>query len=217
MAIIAQEITDEYAIYNGDCCEVIQEIPAESVGFSVYSPPFCSLYTYSSSARDMSNCSNTEEFFEHYGFLVGEVARVTIPGRLTAVHCCHIPNPGQKTGYYDFPSEIIKLHEEKGFYFFGRIAIWKEPLKVALRTRLRSLMHKHMVKDSTNSTVAAGDFLLIFKKKGENPIPVDHKEGFSEYIGGREVPESLLKHKGETDQRENKLSHWIWRNYASCF
>ena len=217
MALIDQKIEDEYAIYNGDCCEVIQELPDESVGLSVYSPPFCGLYNYSSSDRDMSNCSSRDEFFEHYGFLVEEISRVTMPGRLTAVHCADIPNPGQRTGYYDFPSDIIKLHEDNGFYFFGRIAIWKEPLRVAIRTRLKHLTHKQLVKDSTHSTIAAGDFLLVFKKKGENANPVDHKVGFSEYIGGREVPEGLLKHKGETDQRENKLSHWIWRNYASCF
>ena len=145
------------------------------------------------------------------------MARVTKPGRMNCVHCMDIPNPGQRTGYYDLPGNIIRAHEKHGFYFFGRVAIWKEPLRVAIRTRLKHLTHKQLVKDSTQSTVAAGDFLLIFKKKGENVEPVTHENGFSEYAGERPIPEELLQYKGVKEQKENKLSHWIWRNYASCF
>lgn len=217
MAVNDQVITEKYAIYNGDCCEVLPEIPSNSVHLSVYSPPFCGLYNYSSSDQDMSNNVTYEGFMEHYQFLINEIARVTKPGRITAVHCMDIPNPGQRTGYYDFPGKVIEAHEKAGFYFFGRVAIWKEPLRVAIRTRLKHLTHKQLVKDSTHSTIAAGDYLLIFKKGGENTEPVAHETGFSRYAGGREIPEELMQHKGETDQRVNKLSHWIWRNYASCF
>jgi len=216
MALIDQVITDEYAIYNGDCCEVIPGLPDNSISMSVYSPPFCGLYNYSSDDRDMSNSISYDAFYDHYDFLIGEIARVTKPGRMTVVHCMDIPNPGQKRGYHDLPGRIIALHEKHGFYFFGRVVIWKEPLRVAIRTRLKHLTHKQLVKDSTQSTIAAGDFILIFKKGGENEVPVTHEFGFSDYAGSTPVPEELLKHRGETDQRENKLSHWIWRRYASC-
>jgi DNA modification methylase len=217
MAVNNQVITENYAIYNGDCCEVLPTLPSESIDLSIYSPPFCGLYNYSSSDQDMSNAVSYAAFMEHYDFLVAEISRLTKPGRITAVHCMDIPNPGQRSGYYDLPGKIIELHERHGFYFFGRISIWKEPLRVAIRTRLKHLTHKQVVKDSTHSTVAAGDQLLIFKRAGENKVPVDHGTGFQTYIGGREVPAELLKFKGVDDQRENKLSHWIWRNYASCF
>jgi DNA modification methylase len=217
MAVLNQVVTENYALYNGDCIEVLPSIPDASVGLTVYSPPFCGLYNYSSHDNDMSNSPTYEGFYEHYEFLIQELARVTMPGRISAVHCMDIPNAGQRDGYHDLPGNIIRLHEKHGFYFFGRIAIWKEPLRVAIRTRLKHLTHKQLVKDSTHSTVAAGDYLLIFKKRGENPAPVAHGAGFTEYIGGREVPEELLKHATEEDQRLNKLGHWIWRNYASCF
>jgi DNA modification methylase len=216
MAVIKQKITDKYAIYNGDCCEVVSGLPDSSVHMSVYSPPFCGLFNYSSDDRDMSNSVTYDAFYDHYEFLIKEIARTTLPGRMTVVHCMDIPNPGQKSGYHDLPGRIISLHEKHGFHFFGRVCVWKEPLRVAIRTRLKHLTHKQLVKDSTQSTIAAGDFVLIFKKAGENLIPVIHEIGFNTYSGSTEIPKELLKFKGETDQRENKLSHWIWRRYASC-
>jgi DNA modification methylase len=217
MAVNDQIIAENFALYNGDCCEVLPTLPDASIGLSVYSPPFCGLYNYSSHDQDMSNNKTYDEFLDHYAFLVREIARVTKPGRLTAVHCMDIPNPGQRSGYYDFPGKVIDLHIRNGFHFFGRAFIWKEPLRVAIRTRLRHLTHKHLVQDSTGSTVAAGDQFLFFKRDGENKEPVTHDTGFSRYAGGREVPPDLMKYKGETDQRKNRLSHWIWRQYASCF
>lgn len=216
MAVKDQVITENYALYCGDCIEVLPGLPANSVGLSVYSPPFCGLYNYSSSDQDMSNNVTYDGFLKHYAYLIEQIARVTKPGRITAVHCMDIPNPGQRSGYYDFPGKIIELHERFGFYFFGRVLIMKEPLRVAIRTRLKHLTHKQLVKDSTQSTIAAGDFVLIFKKGGENVEPVAHETGFSRYVGEREVPEELLQYKGTEDQRMNRLSHWIWRNYASC-
>jgi len=216
MALIDQTITDKYALYNGDCCEVLPSLPDQSVDLSVYSPPFCGLYNYSSDDRDMSNNATYDQFFDHYEFLVDQVARVTKPGRMTVVHCMDIPNPGQQTGYFDLPGRICDLHRRHGFFFFGRVCIWKEPLRVAVRTRLKHLTHKQLVKDSCHSTIAAGDFIMIFKRKGENATPVRHEVGFSEYAGATPVPEDLLRFRGETDQKKNKLSHWIWRRYASC-
>lgn len=217
MAVNHQSIGEHHALYNGDCVEVLSAMPEASIGLSVYSPPFCGLFNYSSHDQDMSNSASYDDFLLHYGYLVEQIARLTKPGRMTAVHCMDIPNPGQKSGYYDFPGKVIALHEKAGFYFFGRAFIWKEPLKVAIRTRLRHLTHKHLVQDSTQSTVAAGDQFLFFKRHGQNADLVTHAEGFSRYAGEREVPPELWKFKGETDQQKNKLSHWIWRQYASCF
>jgi DNA modification methylase len=216
MAVIDQRIENRYAIYNGDCCEVLPDMPDASVDMSIYSPPFCGLYNYSSSERDMSNSATYEDFLTHYEFMVKHISRVTKPGRMSVVHCMDIPNPGQRSGYYDLPGKIIAIHERHGFFFFGRVTIWKEPLRVAIRTRLKHLTHKNLVQDSCGSTIAAGDFVLIFKKQGDNASPVTHPLGFSEYAGSTPIPENLMQYKGTTDQRENKLSHWIWRRYASC-
>ena len=164
----------------------------------------------------MSNSITYDAFYDHYEFLVREIARATKPGRISVVHCMDIPQPGQKNGYHDLPGRIIQLHQRHGFHFFGRVVIWKEPLKVAIRTRLQHLTHKQLVKDSAASTVAAGDFILVFKREGQNPEPITHETGFSIYAGETPIPPALLKHIGETEQRENKLSHWIWRRYASC-
>lgn len=218
MAVNDQLISEHYALYNGDCIEVMQDTLRDgSIDLSIYSPPFCGLFNYSSHDQDMSNNATYDGFLEHYGFLVDQIARVTKPGRMTAVHCMDIPNPGQRTGYYDFPGKVIDLHQRRGFDYWGRAFIWKEPLSVAIRTRLRHLTHKHLVLDSTQSTVAAGDQFLFFKRHGENAEPVAHPVGLARYAGEREVPAHLWKFKGETDQLKNQLSHWIWRQYASCF
>ena len=215
MGIIDQKLTDKYAVYNGDCVEVVKGMKDNSVDLSVYSPPFCGLYNYSSDERDMSNNATYEGFFEHYEFLVKEMTRVTKAGRINVVHCTDIPVPGQKDGYYDLPGELIKMHQKHGFMFFGRVAIWKEPLRVAIRTRLKHLTHKQLVKDATESTIAAADYILIFKRVGKNEVPVSHEYGLYDYMGSREIPEEALMTKGEKVQQENRLSQWIWRQYAS--
>lgn len=219
MAIIDQEITDKYAIYNGDCCEVLPTIPDNSVHLSVYSPPFCGLYQYSSSERDMSNCKSYDEFFDHYGFMVSHIERVTKAGRLTAVHCMDVPfscNAG--SGLTDFPGDIIRLHQKLGFIYVARYCIWKEPLGVRLRTMAKGLAHKQIVDDSSKVDVAGADYLLLFRKKGENEVPISHPTGLDEYIGERQIPHELLQYKGyKGKQTENRYSHWIWRQYASSF
>lgn len=220
MAVITQEITDRYAIYNGDCCEVIQSLKDESIHLSVYSPPFCGLYQYSSSDRDMSNCRTYDEFFEHYRFLVREIARVTLPGRCSAVHCMDVPSNGANLGgeLIDFPGDIIRLHREFGFHYAARHCVWKEPLAVRNRTMSKGLAHKQIVEDSSLCDVASADYLLIFRKHGENPIPVAHPNGLTSYAGSREVPKELHRFRGyKGNQIENRYSHWIWRQYASAF
>lgn len=224
MAVNDQVLTDTYAIYNGDSCEVLPTLPDESIGHSVYSPPFAvdgggCLYTYSSSERDLSNARTYAEFFDHYAFIVEQIHRAMIPGRICAVHCMDVPKDGANIcGYTDFPGDIIRLHEKIGFEMTPRICIWKEPLEVRNRTMSKALAHRTIVEDAAQVNVAAADYLIPFRKKGKNPIPVTHPTGFHRYIGGRQVPADLLHYRGwKGKQTENRYSHFIWRNYASCF
>jgi len=229
--------TDSYSIYNGDCMEVLPTLPAKSVDLSVYSPPFAGLYNYSSSPNDMSNCATKEEFLQHYEFLVKEMARITKPGRINAVHCTDIFN--HQGHLWDFPHEIIALHERNGFKYCSRISIWKEPLKVKTQTMVDSLKHKWIVEDSTRCWPAMPDYLLIFKRTGENEVPVKHEKGFRYYAGTTPVlpemaeiynrandsnhtPESLweyfkMKYKTVDNPYKSELSFTIWRRYASAF
>ncbi|MCK9570198.1 site-specific DNA-methyltransferase [Candidatus Pacearchaeota archaeon] len=222
MAVISQKVGDEFAIYNGDCCEILPTVPDNSVHLSIYSPPFAAdgggcLYHYSSSPRDLSNCRTHEEFFQHYKFAVEQIHRVTLEGRFSAVHCMDIPRKGER-GLIDFPGEIIRLHESCGWWFWARHFVWKEPLGVRNRTMARGLAHKTVIDDSSLCDVASADCVLLFRKKGDNSIPIAHKEGLMDYAGARKVPYELLQYRNWKGlQRENRLSHWIWRQYASAF
>jgi DNA modification methylase len=217
MAVLDQLITDKFAIFNGDCIEGMSALPDQSVHLSIYSPPFCGLYQYSSSEKDLSNCADYDEFFEHYAFVVRELARVTIPGRMTVVHCMDTPNSNSgRDSYTDFPGDIIRLHQKEGWEFTGRQAIWKEPLAVRLRTMQKNLAHATLVEDSTLCGVASADYILNFRRNGNNPIPVAHPTGLHEYAGERKPPSDILQYRGfEGKQTENRFSHWIWRQYAS--
>lgn len=219
MAIAEQEITDNYALYQGDCLEVMPTLPDGSIHLSLYSPPFAGLYHYSSSERDLSNCRDYDEFFQHYEFVVRELHRLTMPGRITAVHCMDVPT--SNTGLdelMDFPGDIIRLHKRLGFGYIARYHVWKEPLTVRNRTMTKALAHKSIVEDSSRCTVASADYLLVFRKTGKNPVPIAHPVGLLEYAGAREMPAELLRWKGHTgNQIENRYSHWIWRQYASAF
>ena len=191
----------------------------ESVDMTVYSPPFCGLFHYSSSEKDLSNCRSYEEFFEHYEFVVSEIHRLLKPGRIAAVHCMDVPKDGANLcGYRDFPGDIIRLHEKIGFEYTPRICIWKEPLAVRNRTMSKALAHRQTVEDSALVNVAAADYLIPFRKKGKNPVPISHPRGFVSYAGERQVPTDLLRYRNwKGNQIQNRYSHWIWRHYASCF
>lgn len=234
-------ITNSYAIYNDDCLEVMPHFPDQSIHLSIYSPPFAGLYHYSSSPRDISNNQDYTQFLQHYDFVISEIARLTMPGRITAVHCMDIPrgNTGKSTDYtLDFPGDIIELHTQCrkddcsapeierrngicGHGWFGHTArhcIWKEPLAVRNRTMSKKLAHRTVVEDSALVGVAGADYLLVFRRKGENKEPVSHPNGLLYYAGEREIPQNLLRYKGwEGNQIENRYSHWIWRQYASSF
>ena len=220
MAVTDQMLSKDFALWNGDCLEVMPELPDESIHLSVYSPPFAGLYIYSSSDRDLSNNNSYDQFMDHYGFVVAEIFRLTMPGRMTAVHCMDIPksNTGKGDSLMDFPGDIIRLHEKLGWQYVARYHVWKEPLAVRNRTMTKALAHKSIVDDSSKCTVASADYLLLFRKKGENPVPIAHPVGLTEYAGERQIPHELKGFRGWTGkQTENRFSHWIWRQYASAF
>lgn len=219
MAVINQDITNKYAIYNGDCIEVMKSMPDEKIHLSVYSPPFGGLYNYSSSERDLSNCKSYDEFFEHYKYVVSDMFRITMPGRMTAVHCMDVPSGNCGTdSLRDFPGDIIRLHEAEGWKYIARYSIWKEPLAVRNRTMAKNLAHKTVVDDSSRCSVASADYLVVFRRKGDNPVPITHPTGLHEYAGERKIPSELIQYRGyEGNQIKNRFSHWIWRQYASAF
>jgi len=236
MKVKEQVLTDDYAIYNGDCMHVLPTLKDESVDLAVYSPPFAGLYNYSSSPNDFSNCESKEQFLEQYDFLIEQMARVTKKGRINAVHCTDVFDNTSRL--WDFPHEIIRLHEKHGFEYRNRITIWKEPLKVRMRTMVQSLMHKFVVEDMTKCFTAMPDYMLIFTKKGENEVPVTHPQGLKRYHGATPVLPNILqawnnatndgfneeqlwehlnsKYKYHEDPKSNKLSHYIWQRYASA-
>lgn len=218
MNVKDQVVTEKFAAFNGDCMEVMRALPSESIHLSIYSPPFGGLYNYSSDERDMSNCRDYDHFFEHYAFVVKEISRLTIQGRCSAVHCMDIPNGNcQFTSYIDFPGDIIRLHEREGFDFIARHAIWKEPLGVRRRTMQKNLAHMTAVEDSIECGVASADYLLVFRKRGENKVKVANPVGFLEYAGDdSKMPSEVRAMRGfDGDQKKNIFSHWIWRRYAS--
>lgn len=230
-----QIITPEYAIYNSDNLEILPVMAANSIDLSIYSPPFCGLYQYSSDPRDMSNCESREQFLEQYEFMVAQMARITKPGRINAVHCTDVFDNSCRL--WDFPHEIIRLHEKYGFQYRNRITVWKEPLKVRMRTMVKSLMHKLIVEDSTQCFTAMPDYVLVFTKKGDNSVPVTHAQGLKRYFGETPILPNILRafnnaneskftetelweylkttYADHTDPKSNKLSHYIWQRYAS--
>lgn len=202
-----QIIAEDYALYHGDCCEVIKGIPDDSIGLSVFSPPFAELYAYSDSERDIGNCKSYDAFFQHFGYLISELNRVMIPGRIVAVHCIDIPAMKERDGYIglkDFPGDIIRAFQKAGFIYHSRATIWKDPLTEATRTKALGLMHKQLCKDSSMCRMGLPDYLLGFRKVGENPINISHPEGLTQYHGDSDPGGDGIK-----------KSHNIWRAYAS--
>lgn len=219
MAVDNQVVNDRYAIYNGDCMETMQALPDASVHMSLYSPPFGGVYVYSGDDRDLSNHAQTDAFFEHYEFIVRELARLTMRGRLSAVHCMDISTAsGIASVLQDFPGDIIRLHQRAGWDYVARYHVWKEPLTVRNRTMMKSLHHKTLCEDSSRCSAANADYLLVFRRKGENPVPIVHPTGLMDYAGSRRPPADLLPYRGWTgNQIENRYSQWIWQQYASAF
>jgi DNA modification methylase len=229
--------TENYSIYNSDNMLIMPSLKTESIDLSIYSPPFSTksgpaLYNYSSSPNDLSNCENGEIFLQQYEYIVEQISRLTKPGRISAVHCTDIHD--NACYLWDFPHEIIKLHEKYGFEFRNRITIWKEPLKVRMRLMVQSLMHKFIMEDSTKCFTAMPDYILIFTKKGENKVPVTHPFGINEYAGETPILPNMVRawnNANESnlnadqlwehlksineDDKVTKLNHYIWQRYAS--
>lgn len=162
--------------YNGDCVSVASQLADESIGFSIYSPPFQNIFTYSDSELDMGNCASDEEFARHYQFLVKEIYRLTQPGRLTAVHCSDLPSSKWKDGVIglkDFPADIVRAHQAEGWIFHSRVCVWRDPVVEMTRTKALGLLYKQLKKDSTRSRMGLADYVLVFRKPGDNAEPVE--------------------------------------------
>ena len=177
MNVIDQVIAPSFAAYHGDCIDVMRGLPSESVGYSIFSPPFASLYTYSASPRDMGNCATHDEFFEQFRFLVPELYRVTKPGRLLSFHCMLLPTSKARDGVIgltDFRGQLIRAFQEVGWVFHSEVVIWKDPVTAMQRTKALGLLHKQVKKDSAMSRQGIPDYLVTMRKPGDNPEPVTH-------------------------------------------
>ena len=177
MNVIAQMINDRYAVYNADCVEVTKQIPDNSIHYTLFSPPFASLYTYSNSDRDMGNCKGDDEFVEHFKFIAKELYRITMPGRLLSFHCMDLPLLKSKDGVIglkDFPAILRQIFEECGFIYHSRVTIWKNPVTEMQRTKALGLLHKQIRKDSSMSRQGMPDYVITMRKPGENPEMISH-------------------------------------------
>lgn len=209
---VEQVVTDDYAIYQGDSCEVIRAIPGDSIHFGIHSPPFEGLYKFSNFDRDISN-NEGPGFWEHYGFLISELYRVTMPGRLHAVHVMQLPMSKIRhgnIGMRDFRGEVVRAYEDAGWIFHSEVCIWKDPVVAQQRTKSIRLLHKQIVKDSTISGQGLADYILAFRKPGENPEPVS---GCFDRYSGTDEPD-FGKFTTPTDGR-NWYSIEVWQRYAS--
>ena len=227
MEILNQKIDDRYAMYNGDCVEVLKGITDNSIHYSIFSPPFASLYTYSNSDRDMGNSASDNEFYEHFKYLISELYRVTMPGRLLSFHCMDLPMMKSRDGVIglkDFPGELIRMFSEAGFIYHSRVTIWKDPHVEASRTKALGLLHKQICKDSSMCRQGLPDYLVTMRKPGENPELIAHPEGFESYIGEDEPEGAKIERpqpdaeKYEKKEKYNEVpvySHQVWRKYAS--
>lgn len=214
MKVIAQEFGEAFAAYHGDSIDVIKGIPDNSLHYSIFSPPFASLFTYSDSERDLGNCKNPKEFAEHFEFLVADLFRATMPGRLLSFHCMNLPatiGHDGFTGIKDFRGDLIRTFQSVGFIYHSEVCIWKDPLVQATRTKQLMLAHKQISKDSSRCGMGLPDFIETMRKPGENPEPIAHGRGFETYYGDRGNPMD----KKTDNARTNKYSHKVWQRYAS--
>lgn len=210
---VDQVVNDRFAIYQGDSCEIIRAIPGESIGFGIHSPPFEGLYKFSNFDRDISN-NEGPQFWEHYAFLIQELLRVTMPGRLHSVHVMQLPMSKIRHGHIgmrDFRGEVIRAYEDAGWIFHSEVCIWKDPVVAQQRTKSIRLLHKQIVKDSALSGQGLADYVVTFRKPGDNPQPI--AGGFSQYIGDGQEPDRT-KYTNQMDGR-NWYSIEVWQRYAS--
>lgn len=209
-------ISDNFALYNGDSCEILTEIPDNSIHYSIYSPPFASLYTYSNSERDLGNCKTDEEFFEHFEFIAKELYRVIKPGRLMSFHCMNIPTTKERDGFIgmrDFRGDLIRLFQNCGFIYHSEICIWKDPVIAMQRTKAIGLLHKQLKKDSALSRQGIPDYIVTMRKPGENIEPITHtNESFPVDVWQKYAspiwtdinPSDTLQHRSCRDEKDEK-------------
>jgi DNA modification methylase len=205
MNILNQAQGENWTLANGDCIEVLNSLPENSIHLSIFSPPYASLYTYSNSDRDLGNSTNDAQFYEHFAHVVAGLHRVTKPGRIVCVDVMNIPAMKERDGYIglkDFRGDVIRAFQKAGFIFHSEHCAWKDPLIEATRTKALGLMHKQLCKDSARSRAGIPQYLLAFRKDGENPEPVAHIDGLTEFCG-------------ENPPIHGNLSHERWRRYAS--
>lgn len=210
---IAQVVTDRYALYQGDSCEVLHGVPGDSIHYGIHSPPFEGLYKFSNSERDVSN-SEGPDFWAHYQFIITQLLRVTMPGRLHSVHVMQLPTSKIRDGHIgmrDFRGEVIRAYEDAGWIFHSEVCIWKDPVVAQQRTKSIRLLHKQVVKDSTLSGQGMADYVVTFRKPADNPEPVSGC--FHRYFGDDEGPD-FAKYTTAEDGR-NWYSIEVWQRYAS--
>lgn len=203
--VLNQHVGENFTIWNADCIEVVNSLPENSLHLSIFSPPYASLYTYSNSDRDMGNSASDAQFYEHFDYLVAGLHRAMKPGRIVCVDVMNIPAMKERDGFIglkDFRGDIIRAFTRKGFIFHSEHCAWKDPLIEATRTKALGLMHKQLCKDSTKSRAGIPQYLLAFRKDGENPEPVAHANGLEYFVG-------------EDGPTHGTLSHERWRRYAS--
>lgn len=216
MKVKNQYVDERMALYHGDSCEVLTEIPSDSVHFEIYSPPFASLYTYSNSERDLGNSKNKHEFYEHFEFIVKELYRVLMPGRLMAVHCMNLPTSKSRDGFIgidDFRGDLIRMYQQAGFIYHSEVCIWKDPVIAMQRTKALGLLHKQIKKDSAMCRQGIPDYLVVMRKPGDNPEPITHtNETFPVDIWQRYAspiwtdinPSDTLQYRSARDNEDEK-------------
>ncbi len=202
--VINQSFGEHHAAYHADCVEGIKMLDADSIGYSIFSPPFSSLYTYSASDRDMGNCKDDAEFFEHFAFLIRDLYRVIQPGRLVSIHCMQMPTLKSRDGYLgikDFRGDIIRAFQKEGFIFHPEVCIWKDPVTQMQRTKSIGLLHKQIVKDSCVSRQGLADYLVTMRKPGENKNPVSCE--FERWV------------VDYSNKSNGRLTIDVWQSYSS--
>lgn len=207
MNVLDQLIKKEYALYNADCVDVVKTLPENSIHYTIFSPPFASLYTYSDSDRDMGNARSDDEFLEHFTYLSKYLYKVTKPGRLVSIHCMDLPAMKERDGYIglkDFPGMIARVMQDSKFILHSKCVIWKDPLIEATRTKALGLLHKQIQKDSAMCRMGCPDYIYTFRKPGVNQEPITHTYGFRNFIG-----------ENEPELCGVEQSHSIWRRYAN--
>lgn len=212
--ILDQAFGKNWAMYHGDCVETIKGMPDNSLHYSIFSPPFASLFTYSDSDRDLGNSKTHDEFFKHFLYFTPELFRATMTGRLVSFHCMNLPATISHDGFIgmkDFRGDLIRIFEAAGFIYHSEVCIWKDPLVQATRTKVLSLAHKQISKDSSRCGQGFPDYIVTMRKPGDNPEPISHGRGFERYYGTMDDPDVQ-----KTDNpRTNKYSHKVWQRYAS--